>query len=110
MDIGKLRSRIVIQRCEEIEDANGVNKSVWKNYKTIWCQAVDKNLKTDWEKWTVEKYEAKNIIDFTIRYNSCPDLKVTDRILFRGVVYNIKNIDNIFYKNEMLKITALAVM
>ena len=47
-------------------------------------------------------------VEFVIRYSACRDLTEKDRILFRGNLYNISSIDNVMYRNEYLKIKAVA--
>ncbi len=106
MNPGELKNRITIQSYVEIEE-NNVTKGDWTNYKTIWCKANNLYGK---EYWEAKKYNAENTVEFTIRYNACPDISVKNRIIFKGKVFNIKSVDNVLYKNETIKIKAVEVM
>lgn len=107
MDIGKLKHRIIIQRGEDFEDEKGVSKTQWLNIATVWASVNNLHGK---EYWEAKKYEAENTVEFVIRYSACKDICINDRIVFKDIVYNISAIDNILYKNEVIKIKAMAVM
>lgn len=103
-----MNKRIIIQKFGKGTDNNGVTKEGWNDYKTVW--AAVNNL------WGKEFYSAKetnseNTITFTIRYSK--DFEDIDskkyRVYWKSKVYNITFIDNINYKNEILKIKASVV-
>lgn len=106
MQFGKLNKRITIQKSGEKEDVNCITKTEWYDLKTIWCSMNGLSGK---EYWTAKSYNAENTVVFTIRYSSCKDLTVKDRIVYKGKVFNIVHIDNVLYKNETLKIKAIEV-
>ena len=107
MEIGKLRHRITIQKNEEYEDENGFIKSDWVTKATVWASVNNLHGK---EYWEAKKYKAENTVEFIIRYSACKDISVKDRIVFKDTVYNISSVDNILYKNETIKIKAVAVI
>lgn len=107
MQFGKLNKRITIQRADKQEDVNGITKTGWYDLKTIWCSMNGLSGK---EYWTAKSYNAENTVVFIIRYGSCKDLTVKDRIIYKGKAFNIVHVDNVLYKNETLKIKAVEVI
>lgn len=104
----RLNNRVTIQRFVEYEDENGITKSLWEDFKTVWCSI--NNLYGD-EYWTAKEYNAENTVEFVIRYNACKDLSVNcHRLKYMDRLFNITFIDNIQYRNEVLKIKALEVV
>lgn len=106
MNIGGLRHRVTIQRSEDYRNENGITKSVWVDKATVWAHM---RYISGREYWEAKKYEAESTVEFIIRYNECKDLSVKDKLLHNGIVYNINSIDNVLFKNETLKIKAMAV-
>lgn len=106
MEIGKLNKRITIERQLEIEDEYGVSKTCWVPLKTVWSSINNLYGK---EYWDAKKYEAENTMNMTIRYNSCADITVQDRIKFKGKHFNIQHVANIQFKNEVLKLKVIEV-
>lgn len=98
-----LRNRITIERKTEIENDDGFNVTVWTTLKTVWAKA---NGLFGKEYWSAKEYGAENTVIFTIRYKACPDLSVSDRILFNGKTFNIQSIDNVNFMNVELRIKA----
>lgn len=106
MNPGMLKHRITIQRYIEHEDLHGITQNEWVDLKTVW--GAMNNLFGK-EYWEAKKYKEENTVEIVIRYGACKDLTVKDRIKAYGIVYNIKSIDNVCYRNEVLKIKAQAV-
>lgn len=107
MNPGRLNHRVTIQRHTSNEDEHGITKETWIDLKTLWCSMNNLHGK---EYWRAKEYDAENTIEFVIRYGSCKDLSIKDRLQIGGALYNITSIDNVLYKNETLKIKALEVM
>lgn len=107
MNPGRLNKRITIQRCKDKEDYNNIVKPYWEDLITVWCSMNNLYGK---EYWEAKKYKAENTVEFAIRYNSCSDISVKDRIKYNKLLYNIISIDNVLYKNEILKIKATEVI
>lgn len=103
MDIGKMNQRVTIQRNTEIQDENGFDKVDWVDLKTVWCSVNNLYGK---EYWEAKRYDAENTVEFVIRHGACKDLRMDDRLVFRGVIYNITSIDNVMYGNNVIKIKA----
>lgn len=102
---GDLRHKVEIQRSVKVV-VNHVTEVKWQTLKTVWAKV---NGLYGHEKWEMDIYEANRTVIFTIRFKSCPDLTVRDRLVFRGKFYNISHIDNVKFRDQFLKITATAV-
>lgn len=98
-----LRHKITIVRKAETTNTDGFNEITWPELKTISAKV---NGLFGKEYWSAKEYNAENTVVFTIRYNSCPDLSVNDRILFKGKPFNITSIDNFKFLNTELRIKA----
>lgn len=107
MRVTRLNKRIIIQRkIEKENEATGVTKEEWADLKTIWAGMNNLYGK---EYWEAKQYKAEGTVEFTMRYSACSDLSVRDRIKYNGKIFNITFVDNVQYKNEMLKIKAIEV-
>lgn len=102
-----LRNRIVIKRKTESKNEDDFNVTSWQSHKTVWAKA---NSLFGKEYWDAKEYSAENTVIFTIRYKSCPDISIHDRIDFGGKLFNIKSIDNVQFRNIELRIKAEEVI
>ena len=104
MQAGELRQRVEIWRIQKRTDGL-YTEAEYLPLKMVWAKV---NGLYGSEKWAAAEYNAQRTAEFTMRYAACPDLRVTDRLRFRGVLYNITHIDNILFRNHFLKVTATA--
>ena len=102
-----LNHRVTIQRYAEYEDDHGISREDWVDLKTAWCSMNNLYGK---EYWEAKQYNAENTIEFVIRYSACKDLSVKDRLKKNDRLFNITSIDNVMYRNEVLKIKAIEVI
>lgn len=107
MEVGKLNQKVTIQRYSENEDEHYISQEGWIDLCNVWCSMNNLYGK---EYWSAKQYGAENTVEFVIRYSSCKDLSVKDRMKKDDKLFNITSIDNIMYKNEILKIKAIEVM
>lgn len=85
--IGKLDQRIVIQRYAEVADgAGGITRS-WSDLITVWAGAAAKSGRESLDQGRIN---AAGETWFTIRTRS--DVSEIDRISWRGLTYNIRNV------------------
>ncbi len=105
MQAGELRHRITIQRITKEKGTDGETKTVYRDLATVWAKANGLYGK-EW--WDAKDYGAEGTVEFTIRQNAAPSLRVEDRILFRGRLYNIFSVDNVLFSDKFLKIKAAA--
>ena len=107
MNPGQMKHRITIQHYEEYEADNHISKQRWIDLSTVWCSMNDLFGK---EYWRAKQYNAENTVEFIIRCNACKDIRVKDRINYKGRLFNITSIDNIKYENKYMKIKAMEVI
>ena len=107
MNIGMLKHKITIQRYAEYEDEHHISKEDWIDLKTVWCSMNNLYGK---EYWEAKQYGAENTVEFIIRYSACKDLSVKDRLKKDDKLFNITSINNVMYRNQVLKIKAVEVI
>ena len=98
MEAGKLRHTITIQVMSADE--------LWADLLT--CQAQVNGLSGS-EYWAASAEQAQNNVDFTVRYTPLLSglLPQTTRILFRGLPYDVRSIDNFMYQDRSMKLRAV---
>ncbi len=102
-----LTNRITILRKTSSPNEDGFEKDTWIEYKKVWAKA---NTLFGIEYWAAKEYSTEDTVVFTIRYNACPDLSINDQIMFKSRKFNINSVDNVLFKNEMLKVKAKEVI
>lgn len=98
-----LRNKIAIERKIETKNEDDFNTVSWIPLKIVWAKV---NGLFGKEYWSAKEYSAENTVIFSIRYKSCSDLSINDRIVFDERIFNIKSIDNVLFRNVELKIKA----
>ena len=98
MEAGKLRHTITIQVMSADE--------LWVDLLT--CQAQVNGLSGS-EYWAASAEQAQTTVDFTVRFTPLLSglLPQTTRILFRGLHYDVRSIDNFMYQDRSLKLRAV---
>jgi len=104
MDIAALNSRITIQKSTSISDEVGNYSLQWEDYYS--CYATI-SYGSGEEELVGQTFE-KEILNFSIRYCQKASLVTPTnfRIVFRGMTYDIKSIDNMGFKKKSLKFRA----
>lgn len=87
--IGKMRDRIILQNVTRSKSLSGFATETWSTVTTIWAY-VDSKLSRSNETVIEGKNTAKNVIEFTIRYNS--SITEESRIIYNSKVYQVKNL------------------
>lgn len=107
MNAGMLNKKITIQQYISTPDDIGNDISDWVDFYHCWAYV---NGLSGTEYFAAAAIQADNTVVFTIRYNiNLKDIEPqTYRIWFAGQAYDIKHIDNVQFKNETLKIKAVA--
>lgn len=106
MDSGAYRELITIQKYVKGFDDIGNPSDEWKEWKKA-CAYV--NGLSGREYWEAANVHQENTADFTFRWKRFFDSMNTKqyRLVFNGGIYNIKNIDNIKFRNKNVKIRAV---
>ena len=104
MQIGIMRERILIQKRVVHTDSIGNHTSSWEDFEKRWAYA---NHLSGSEYWAAAQVQAQDSLYFLIRCDRRTRQidTVNFRIQFREQIYNIQAIDNVQYRNEVLKIT-----
>ena len=107
MDAGAYRHLITIQKCVVSRDEIGNPTEEWKEYRTAYAYVNGVSGKEYWEAATVQQ---ENTVEFTFRWYPFFDEMDTKqyRLIFKNRVFNINLIDNVQYRNETVKIKAVA--
>lgn len=104
--IGKMNSRIIIQKSTPENDRNGNHMLAWTDFYK--CFAYANNLSGK-EYWAAAQSNAQNEVSFVVRY--CRKLSALTsenyRVLFNGEAYNISFVDNVQYRDKTIKIRAV---
>lgn len=88
LDLGKMRHRIEIQYITDGENEAGETIKVWSTYKKLWAER--KQLKGE-NPTNLDKEGLQYKYRFKIRYRT--DIDEDMRIVYDGVIYDIKNIN-----------------
>lgn len=106
MDAGAYSQKITIEKLTHGYDEIGNPVEKWKPYKKTYAYMNGLSGKEYWEAATLN---AENTVDFVCRWKKFFNLMDTTnyRIVWKGKTFNIKTIDNVQFKNEIVKIRAV---
>ena len=105
MDIGSLRTRIVIQKNETVVDRYGNHKSEWTDYFPCWATCVTSGKSAEETEKAGYTQEADRL-DITVRW-STETAAVNSkqyRILLGERIYDILSIDEMGFKHNSRKL------
>lgn len=107
MEIGKLNQRITILEHRTVVDEIGNHITKWDEIDSCWASVTVKNSVENSDNGTTKEVQT---LQFMIRQNSMTMGISTsaNRILFRGVIYDIVGMSPNFEYRDYLKITATA--
>ena len=107
MNAGAYRELVVIEKSGYAEDDIGNQIPSWTEYYRGY--AYMNNLSGS-EYWEAAQTQSQNTIMFVFRYHPLLGAMNTKeyRLVHRSKAYNITSIDNVQYKNETVKIRAIA--
>lgn len=90
MEAGKLDRRVTIERATVVLDDFGGEVTTWTALATVWASYEPVS---DGEKWRAAEVAATVTARFRIRWGF--DVKVTDRLIFDGRVFDIIGVKEI---------------
>ncbi|NFQ85119.1 head-tail adaptor protein [Clostridium sporogenes] len=120
MIMSNLDKRITIQKYTTIQNKNGFDIEVWKDYKTVWA-----SMNNLWGKefYAAKAVQAENTVEFVARYSKVLENINSKEYRIKTIkdknaieekdkyrYFSITFIDNIQYKNKWLKIKAVEVI
>lgn len=100
-----MKQRITFQvEVQEVDDGGGYGLT-WSDGSTVWAEIVSvANRSISSEKFRAGQLEDKKVIVFRIRYLSGITAKM--RIKYDNRFFNIRSVNNIDEKNEIIEILA----
>lgn len=106
MNAGLFKHRITIQALTATKDEEGQQIQSWTDYAI--AKAYVNGLSGS-EYWAAQAIQAENTVVFSVRYTQkiAAIIPQEYRIVFGGAVYDIKNVDNVQYQNNVVKIKAV---
>ena len=106
MDAGAYTQRISIEKLSHNYDSIGNPVEEWKPFKKAYAYMNGLSGKEYWEAAVLKE---ENTVDFVCRWKKLFDeIDVKNyRIVWRGKIFNIKTIDNVQFRNEIVKIRAV---
>lgn len=106
MDAGAYTQRISIEKLSHNYDSIGNPVEEWKPFKKTYAYMNGLSGKEYWEAVVLKE---ENTVDFVCRWKKFFDeIDVKNyRIVWRGKIFNIKTIDNVQFRNEIVKIRAV---
>lgn len=97
------RFLVTVERLTEADDGYGGVTASWATHTTLYCMIEDGG---ESETNVAGRIQLTSSVAFTTRYHS--DVLETDRLLYDGVYYNIRGIENPNRRNKYLIITTEA--
>lgn len=96
----KLRNRIEIQEIVITEDGAGGNTRTWKTIQSVWAMLRQTG---GGERYQNDRLTATANFKATIRYRA--DISPVNRIVYKGLAYQIRSVDNVEFANKFLDLT-----
>lgn len=111
MDVALLNERVTFQRNEAVVDGVGNHMNVWTDYYTCAATIGGEGLASSGETQEAGMTVEDVSMTVTVRYcRKAVDIMSTGcRVLLRGEVYDIVNVDHMNFKKRTLKFTCRKV-
>ena len=111
MDVALLNGRVTFQKNEAVVDDVGNHGNVWTDYYSCFATVGGEGLASSKEGEVAGTVVEDVSMTVTVRYcGKAVDIMSTGyRVLFRGEVYDIVNVDHRNFKGKSLKFTCRKV-
>lgn len=103
---GELRSKIVVERPQYTPDDSGGRTKVWVEHVTFYAFVEEKSSRERYADGSLGRLRSEELWEFTTWFRS--DILVTDRLVWAGRYWNIRDVENILNRNKFTRITAEA--
>lgn len=111
MNVGLLNEKVVFQKSSVVKDGIGNHRNEWNEdyccFATIGGEGLASSRETESAGTVVED------VGMTVTVRFCEKVSgiwsVTHRILFRGEIYDIVNVDHLNFKKKCVKFTCRKV-
>ena len=111
MDIVLMNEKVTFQKNVPVVDAIGNHKNAWEDFYTCHATIGGEGLASP-----IEKEEAGTIVEdvgMTVTVHYCKKASemgsTTHRLIFRGEMYDITNVDHMNFKKKCLKFSCRKV-
>lgn len=101
ISLSDFRHKITIQRKQDAPDGFGGSVTTWVNVAQPWARMKPKSGS---EKVYLGRLDAKSMASIVVRYNSNYAILESDKLIARGVEYNIRSIVNIEERDKYLEL------
>jgi len=111
MDAALLNGKVTFQKNEAVTDAVGNHRNVWTDYYACFATIGGEGLASSKEGQAAGITVEDASMTVTVRYcKKAVDIMSTKyRVLFRGEIYDIVNVDHMNFKKKSLKFTCRKV-
>lgn len=99
--VGELDQRVTIQRLSTVSDGQGGSTESWADVVTVWAHARPRSGR---EVVQFDRVNGEHAYMFVIRYRS--GIRESDRLVWQGVNYNIRAINDQSGRKLYLEIDA----
>lgn len=101
--VSERRTLITVQQEVKTPDGSGGYSNTWTTVSTAWVLAEQKS---GWEPFKHQAVTTEETWKFSGVYADLALVKTTDRLIIDGVVYNIKDVDDLKRRHITIVITA----
>ena len=105
LSAGEFRFLVLVERPENKPDnSGGQGNTVWRPFLEIFCKIVDKSGREQYSDGSTGRIRTYQYWQFFSWYRE--EIKVTDRLIFNKLAYNIRSINNLELRNKFMQIDA----
>jgi SPP1 family predicted phage head-tail adaptor len=102
---GEFRFMVGVERPIETPDGAGGSSTAWVAViPVVWCHVEQNTANENYNDQAGGRVRTFQSVRFTTWWRE--DIKATDRLVFDGVLYNIRAVNNLLNRNKFLQITA----
>jgi SPP1 family predicted phage head-tail adaptor len=111
MDIALFNSKVTFQKNTVITDSIGNHKNGWEDFYSCFATIGGEGMASSKEKEVAGTIVEDVGMTVTIRYcqKASEICSTTHRMIFRGEIYDITNVDHMNYKKKCLKFSCRKV-
>nr|DAT79099.1 MAG TPA: Putative head tail adaptor [Caudoviricetes sp.] len=111
LNVGLLNEKVVFQKCSVVKDGIGNHRNEWTEdyccFATIGGEGLASSKEMESAGTVVEDVGMTVMVRFCEKVSGIRS--VTHRILFRGEIYDIVNVDHLNFKKKCVKFTCRKV-
>lgn len=101
---GEFRFPVDVQRASSADDGSGGQNIVWQTALTMMCAVENAQGDEAYSDKALGRVRAVQTFKFTTWWRD--DVLVTDRLIFQGQQFNIRQVNNWLLRNKFLQLVA----